>query len=138
MFVDSDDWPDNDVLRVLCRRAAADDADIVLTGTRLYDENGGSLGRDYMNFEGWDGWQNGIPAEKFFAVFAPVCGRLYKTAFLRRNRLCFAERCFSKTIPGDAWSAFWRREYRSCVTSTATAVIRAAPPAPKTPKCLTG
>lgn len=71
MFVDSDDWLDNDALEVLCRRAAADDADIVLTGTRLYDENGGSLGRDYMNFEGWAGWQNGIPAEKFFAVFAP-------------------------------------------------------------------
>lgn len=94
MFVDSDDWLDNDALEILCRRAAADDADIVLTGTHLYDENGGSLGRDYMNFEGWAGWQNGIPAEKFFAVFAPVCGRLYKTAFLRQNRLRFAERCF--------------------------------------------
>ena len=94
MFVDSDDWLDNDALEVLYCRAAADDADIVLTGTRLYDENGGSLGRDYMNFEGWAGWQNGIPAEKFFAVFAPVCGRLYKTAFLRQNRLRFAERCF--------------------------------------------
>ena len=35
MFIDSDDWPDNDVLEVFCRRAAADDADIVLTGTRL-------------------------------------------------------------------------------------------------------
>lgn len=138
MFVDSDDWLDNDALEILCRRAAADDADIVLTGTRLYDENGGSLGRDYMNFEGWAGWQNGIPAEKFFAFSPPSAVVCTKRRFCAKTGCVLPNAAFTKIIPGDAWSAFWRRGYRSCTTSTATAVIRAAPPAPKTPKCLTG
>lgn len=94
MFVDSDDWLDDDALEILYRKAVAEEAEIVVTGNRLYNENGDSLARDYRNFEGWQSWDNGVPAEKFFAVFVPVCGRLYKMAFLQENRLRFIERCF--------------------------------------------
>ena len=94
MFVDSDDWLDNDALEVLCRRAAADDADIVLTGTRLYDENGGSLGRDYMNFGRLAKRNSGRkvfcrfrPRLRSFVqngVFAPKPAAFCRTLLLRR------------------------------------------------------
>ncbi len=94
MFVDSDDWLDDDALQLLYDKAVADDADIVLTGTRLYDRDGKAMQRDYCNYEGWNGWRDGIPEKYFCAAMAPVCCRLHKSRFIRDNRLKFIEKSF--------------------------------------------
>ncbi len=94
MFVDSDDWLDDDALQLLYDRAVADDADIVLTGTRLYDRDGNAMQRNYCNYEGWDSWRDGIPEKYFCATMAPVCCRLHKSRFIKDNQLKFIEKSF--------------------------------------------
>lgn len=93
-FVDADDWLDENALELLWRKARETDADIVLTGTRLYDENKNSLNRDWCNYEGEKDLANGIPPRDFFRMMAPCCSRLHKADFLKNNHIRFVERCF--------------------------------------------
>ena len=50
-FVDSDDWIDPDMYRVLIKKAEEKNADVVACGMRVNDERGQST-RDFLNSEG--------------------------------------------------------------------------------------
>ncbi len=93
-FVDADDWLDSDALQLLYQKAVVSNADIVLTGTKLFDENEKYLERDWCNYEGWSDFKNGIPSKEFFKTMAPVCSRLHKTDFIKKHKLKFVENCF--------------------------------------------
>ncbi len=93
-FVDADDWLDSDALNILYQKARISGADIVLTGTKLYSEQGEYLQRDWCNYEGWSDLKNGIPSKDFFKTMAPVCSRLHKAEFIKKHNLKFVENCF--------------------------------------------
>ena len=93
-FVDADDWLDENALELLWKKARESDADIVLTGTRLYDENKNSLNRDWCNYEKERDLTNGISPRDFFRMMAPCCSRFHKAEFIKNNHIRFVERCF--------------------------------------------
>lgn len=93
-FVDADDWLDENALELLWKKARESDADIVLTGTRLYDENKNSLNRDWCNYEKEKDLTDGIPPRDFFRMMAPCCSRFHKAEFIKNNHIRFIEHCF--------------------------------------------
>lgn len=126
LFVDSDDWIDENCCEDLYNSAIDNQSDLVLMGETIFNE-------DKQNYEGsWRNYYGEKPAivtkSNFVKCISPAWGRLYRTAFIRENELLFAEgiyyednsfgflvSCLAKRISFSGNHYFYR-QHKSSVT----------------------
>ena len=93
LFVDSDDWIEENACLEMYNKAVEINADIVLTGETLYYQSADKYGPGWRNFAGYKDMEE-ITESIVWETFTPACTRLYKKEFLDRNNLKFVENCF--------------------------------------------